>query len=286
MKIIPVARNIKPIPKISKKLSGSIPAWVIYPLTAIFVDVPISVQVPPRMEANATGIKTFEGLRSSFLHIPITGPITNAVTVVLFIKAESAPVTSIVYPTKRVLLFTTFIICEPTLSNKPVSESAPEMIKMDAKMIMKSLLKPSNASVGVIIPVSAKITSIPIVTISTENFSVAKRMMTTTSSPITKAISIVFFKNYSKICKRNYENRSQKIFLWKIGKNLTVDGLVFAKVFHYLSFKGKQLVPFFIHFFSITILACKTQKHSIVICFAHHQFSVEFCQFFIFKLLA
>ncbi len=102
--------------------------------------------MPPRMEANATGINTFEGLILSFRHIPITGPVTNAVTVVLFINAESTPVINMVYPTKSVLLFIVFIIFDPTLSNSPVSESAPEMIKMEAKMMIKSLLNPSKAS--------------------------------------------------------------------------------------------------------------------------------------------
>ena len=106
-----------------------------YPLTATLVEVPMSVHVPPRIEENATGINTFEGLKLSLRHMAITGPVTNAVTVVLFINAESAPVINIVYPTKSVLLFTVLIIFEPTLSNNPVSESAPEMTKIEAKMI-------------------------------------------------------------------------------------------------------------------------------------------------------
>ena len=54
----------------------------------MLVDVPMSVHVPPRMEANATGSSSFEGLTRSFRAIPITGDMNIAVTVVLFMNAE------------------------------------------------------------------------------------------------------------------------------------------------------------------------------------------------------
>jgi hypothetical protein len=41
-----------------------------YPLTATFVEVPMSVQVPPRMEAKASGISNRDGLVFAFLAIP------------------------------------------------------------------------------------------------------------------------------------------------------------------------------------------------------------------------
>jgi hypothetical protein len=124
-------------------------------------------------------------------HIPNIGPTNSAVTVVLFIKAETAPVTDITYNINR-FGFTLDRVASllPTLSSTPVSRKAPLMTNIEARITIKSLLNPANASAGVSILASIRIISRISVTISTDNFSVAKTMIAINSNPKTKAISI------------------------------------------------------------------------------------------------
>jgi len=57
--------------------------------TSRFVDVPISVLTPPRIPANESGIKSFEGLMFSFDAISIMMGINTMITAVLFINEDA-----------------------------------------------------------------------------------------------------------------------------------------------------------------------------------------------------
>jgi hypothetical protein len=111
--------------------------------------------------------------------------------VVLFIKAEIVPVTDITYSISKVgLILDKLESLLPTLSSTPVSRRAPLITNIEARITIKSLLNPAKASAGVSILVSIRIISRIRVTISTDNFSVAKSTIATNSNPKTKAISI------------------------------------------------------------------------------------------------
>ena len=49
----------------------------------------MSVQVPPKMEAKASGMSSLDGLVAELRAMPTTGGRNIAVTVVLFMKAET-----------------------------------------------------------------------------------------------------------------------------------------------------------------------------------------------------
>jgi hypothetical protein len=85
----------------SNMCSGFMPMRLMTPLTATLVEVPISVQVPPRMEAKASGISRRDGGRFKRRARPITGPTNTAVTVVLFMKAEIKPTAAHEYGRKH-----------------------------------------------------------------------------------------------------------------------------------------------------------------------------------------
>jgi hypothetical protein len=74
------------------------------PLTATFVEVPISVHVPPSIEAKASGINNLDGLILAVFATPITGGIKIAVAVVLFINEEMALIITITANRRRFLL--------------------------------------------------------------------------------------------------------------------------------------------------------------------------------------
>jgi hypothetical protein len=162
-----------------------------YPLTATFVEVPMSVQVPPRMEAKASGISNRDGLVFAFLAIPITGGTSIAATVVLFINADTLPalpmrISSRVFGPHSPSLTNR----SPTAFSKPVSCKAPLITKIEPRMMMMSLLKPSNASAGVSTPLPTSTTSSSRVMTSTGSLSVANSATARTSRLRTMAICI------------------------------------------------------------------------------------------------
>ena len=55
------------------------------------MDVPIRVQVPPRIDAKAIGISSLEGLILALRESPMMGGKKTAVAVVLFMNAETLP---------------------------------------------------------------------------------------------------------------------------------------------------------------------------------------------------
>jgi hypothetical protein len=111
------------------------------------------------------------------------------VTEVLFINADTlaaAPMS-----TRRRLfrpVRANFVRRSPIASTEPVSCSAPLITKIDPRMMMMALLNPANASAGVSTPLTTSATSNRSVMTSTASFSVAKRMIATTSKPRTSAI--------------------------------------------------------------------------------------------------
>ena len=107
------------------------------------------------MEAKASGISSFEALILDCFATPMTGGTNMAVTVVLFMKAETKLTTLIIARSKRLLL-PLAILCRriPMASITPVRCSAPLMTKIDASITMMSLLKPAKASSGFKMPVS------------------------------------------------------------------------------------------------------------------------------------
>jgi hypothetical protein len=67
------------------------PYMALKSLIIILVEVPISVQVPAKMEAYEIGIKNFEGLKFSSQLRPRIMGIKRTTTGVLLIKAEASP---------------------------------------------------------------------------------------------------------------------------------------------------------------------------------------------------
>src|SRR5688572_25977185 len=156
----------------------------------MFVEVPITVQVPPKIEANATGINIFEGLSLSFLHILTTGATYIAVTVVLFMKAEVKLTVDMMYVgNHRIRLLGILMKLSPIISKTPAFCMAAPTTKIDASMIIKSLPNPLNASAGVRIPSEVNTMRRAMVIKSTENLSVAKSMIAINNKLKTNAIS-------------------------------------------------------------------------------------------------
>ena len=106
-----------------------------------------------------------------------------AVTVVLFMKAESRPTPPINTPVSRMGLAPNnrAMPC-PTASSTPLSRSAAPITKIDASITTMPLLKPMKASSTLRMPVIISTHSSSSVTTSTDTFSVAKRTTTATSS--------------------------------------------------------------------------------------------------------
>jgi hypothetical protein len=130
----------------SNMRNGSNPSLVMAPLTATFVEVPISVQVPPMSEAKASGMSKREGGMRSLRESPMTGPTNTAVTVVLFMKAEMPPTTAIMKPISR--LGCVPKVCAsmpPIMSSTPVSRKAAPMTKIAASRMITRSPKPAKA---------------------------------------------------------------------------------------------------------------------------------------------
>ena len=114
------------------------PCETIKPLTATLVEVPIKVQVPPKMDANYKGIKILDGAMPDSLDNPMVGFNFSAVMVVLFIKPEVNEATSI---TKNTMIFggcfLMFTKRAIKVSITPVCLSAPTITNMEARMMIK-----------------------------------------------------------------------------------------------------------------------------------------------------
>ena len=186
MKAMPLTSTTRPTWVNSNMPSGSRPSLVIAPLTATFVEVPIRVQVPPRIAAKASGMSKREGGTPIRRARPITGPRNTAVTVVLFIKAEMSPTTAMSTVCSSAGRLPSPRASSPPIASKmPVSRSAAPMMKMEASSTMTRSPKPAKAWSTRKMPHRTSTHSIPTVTKSTEIFSVAKAMSAMMSSEMT-----------------------------------------------------------------------------------------------------
>ena len=77
------------------------PAASISPATSRFVLVPMSVVMPPTMEAYESGIISFDGDTPALSHQACTRGISIATSGVLLRKAESVAVVSMICPSRR-----------------------------------------------------------------------------------------------------------------------------------------------------------------------------------------
>ena len=160
----------------------------------MFVEVPINVQVPPTIDAKATGISTLEKLSPDFRAMAIAGFIINAVTVVLFMNADKKPVTVIIGSISLRLPVLLILSNRADRASKIPDESiAEETTKIEASMIRKSLPNGANASFASKIPVTTRAITQIIATISTEIFSVENAMIASASKERTMAICIQRF---------------------------------------------------------------------------------------------
>jgi len=150
----------------------------------------MSVQVPPRSEANATGIRNFDGDIFNRRAIPMAGGMKIGVTAELFIQAD-IPATVAVRPSRTRCGLPPMTRCtaRPTASVAPVRTSAEEITKMPMRRKMIGLTYPVRASAGVRIRDRQSTTRTRIVDRSTGSFSVAIRTMTKARSPRTSAIA-------------------------------------------------------------------------------------------------
>src|SRR5690242_12129651 len=90
---MPTTQTASPTGRNSNIENGARPADFSRALAATFVEVPIRVQVPPSIEAKASGISTLPGLTRLLRQRPSTAGIITAVQVVLFMKDEMKHVT-------------------------------------------------------------------------------------------------------------------------------------------------------------------------------------------------
>ena len=164
----------KPTGANSNMRSGSMPIRLMTPLTATFVEVPISVQVPPRMEAKASGMSRRDGEKRSRRASPMTGPTNTAVMVVLFMKADRNATAPIKTADSRMGCPPSRRASTPHMASRtPDSRKAAPMMKMAASMMMTRSPKPAKARSTGRILVSTSRQSNDSATRSTEIFSVA-----------------------------------------------------------------------------------------------------------------
>jgi hypothetical protein len=164
-------------------------------LTRIFVEVPISVQTPPNIEANERGIRSFEGaIPLSLATFNKTG-IKTATTGVLFINADKKATDSIVIIRAKVNPYlNNLVLISPKKSKAPVLFSAALIMNIAPTVIVAGLLKPAMASSGEIIPVASNATITTMAVRSTGIFSREKRITARTRIINTIPISRVIFQ--------------------------------------------------------------------------------------------
>jgi len=158
----------------------------------MLVDVPISVHTPPNIEANESGINSFEGLTFVSRATPSTIGKKIATAAVLLMKADIAPIISIVVTTDSQKLCLPIVTsAEPKKLTAPVLNNPALRTNIAPTVTVAVLLKPEIPSSGemVLLNNSAAMTKSAIK--STGSFSVAKRTTAATRITSTIAISIV-----------------------------------------------------------------------------------------------
>ena len=196
---MPTANVIMPTGASSNIENGSWPYRVIAPLTARFVDVPMSVQLPPRIAPKASGISSFEGGIFDLAARPITTGKNIAAVVVFFsTEADTAAVTIIKAVNTNSLSPDIRPIRRPMTSTIPVLVSPPTRINSPPIVIITSLPNPATASptVSTRVKMSAITRIMPMT--STGSFSVANKTIATSSK-----ISVIAIGD---MCRKEYPN--------------------------------------------------------------------------------
>ena len=111
------------------------------------------VIIPPSSDPNASGMRSFDALMRTLRDMDTTAGMSTAVAPTLFITPDIRPTDVINRPVSRVLL-------DPAMASRrspsklatPVRNSPPLTIKMAHTVMTAGLLKPENASAGVIRP--------------------------------------------------------------------------------------------------------------------------------------
>ena len=152
----------------------------------------MSVQSPPKMEANESGMSSFDGFNPRDAASEIMMGMKTTTTGVLLMKAEStATIGSITMRSDQSLFPTARLSRCAMVSITPVRSSAALRMNMQATVMAASLLKTLNASAGVKMPAASSALSASIATMSSDNFSQTIIAKVTASSPKTKSISQV-----------------------------------------------------------------------------------------------
>ena len=126
--------------------SGSIPDWVIKPLTTIFVEVAIKVTDDANMVAKASGINNLEALTLARRANPITIGKKKAVEAVLLIRALMEAAATVTTFSARFGLSPEYCkIQRPVISTTPVRTSAAVMISKPRIRMTVSLPNPAKA---------------------------------------------------------------------------------------------------------------------------------------------
>lgn len=159
---MPAIVTITPTLPSSKSVNPSSPASIIIPWTTRFVDVPISVHIPPNMAAYDSGMSSFFAEMPTLRHHTLTCGINITTMGVLFRNADiNATVGSTLMYARRV------DITSPRGNNcfisgirQPLDRIPSLTRKSNATVITPLFEKPARASVVVITPVaSSRITA-------------------------------------------------------------------------------------------------------------------------------
>ena len=190
--IIPTSRNINPKNENSKKLNFSAPKSRATEFTIRLVEVPINVQLPPKIPAKEMGRSNFDcGTLNRLANSEII-LMKTITTAVVFIKAEIPPVINIKTGNKRKSGSTwRFFRKRASEAITPLSSSARAIIIKERTVIVAVFEKPEIASSGFTKPVSAREAITNIAILSTEKTSKAKRIMVTNRIEKTSIISVV-----------------------------------------------------------------------------------------------
>src|SRR5680860_153160 len=185
-----MARKISPNSENSKKPNFSAPRFFATELTIRLVDVPISVQEPPRIPAKEIGSNNLDCGILNFSDRRLIILIKTMTTAVVLINADMPAVTTIkIGAIKKSGNDLILPILEVNHSITPFSSIAMAKIINAKTAIVAVLLKPLMASSGVTRPSNAKDTIIRNAILSTGNTSNAKRTTVVNSTKNTKMIS-------------------------------------------------------------------------------------------------
>src|SRR5918997_4512040 len=154
----PAAKITRPKGVNSNIPNGSCPCCSAIELTRMLVEVPRSVQTPPNIEANESGISSFEGLTLMSLASESMTGMKTATAAVLLAKAETAPTKSIIETSAyQKLRLPSRTSNAPTELSAPVFDSAALRTNIAPTVTVAGLLKPANPSPGETMPLNKSV---------------------------------------------------------------------------------------------------------------------------------